>query len=232
MSQNPKYVATLQGVPEVALWGTADLAYWATQLESAGLMPIAKDGATQLMLAAVTAKWMGLRFAELSVGVHVEGNVNGEDREGLYLVEAFNSSRLFAFCERTFFRTPYSHASVSVNASLPAGLSVGISEKQMLTASMSRELDREPTQSSDECWEGPIFLPLSPKRKQELFWAKLAGVTESFSFTESDKLEINPPPGRSDLGCLVKSGFQAREWRIRKSATHARSKTVWADSKP
>jgi hypothetical protein len=46
----------------------------------------------------------------------------GAPQEGAYLVHAFNSSRLFACCERAFFSTPYSHGDVGLSASCPAAM--------------------------------------------------------------------------------------------------------------
>jgi hypothetical protein len=119
MSTTVRYVAELTHVREVSLLGTADLAFWEERLKEEGLAPAESEGKALLLLIAADSKFMGVRFRELSFSVLVGRQEEGARRGGAYLAQAFNSCRLFAFCERTFFSTPYYHGDVRVSASFP-----------------------------------------------------------------------------------------------------------------
>src|SRR5688572_579796 len=104
MSKPITYVAELQHVREVSLLGTADLAYWEERLASHGLQAADHDGRAKILIIAAEGKYLGLRFRELSFSVVAyELDEKLRRRDGAFLVQAFNSSRLFAFCERTLF---------------------------------------------------------------------------------------------------------------------------------
>lgn len=228
MRRDVKYIAEVVNVRELGLTGSADLAFWTKWLEPQGLEPIDHDGSARLMFTAVDAKWMGVRFRELSIGAVVRGELGGEQQDGLHLLHAFNSSRLYAFCERRLLRTPYDHADVRVDVRLPASMHVGRSKSGALLANMSGEAERTPSSSADECWEGPIYLPRDgnrPKAPSTWFRAKLAGQTERYPFLAPDTVEFSPATGHPVLTALIESEFVAKEWSIRQSATHCRTKT-------
>src|SRR5688500_10435635 len=105
-----RYVAKLHQVREVSLLGVADLDYWTRVLEREGLVPAAVDNRAQVLIVAAAAKFIGLRFCEISFSVLVASPDHGTTGDACYLVQAFNSRRFFAFCERTFYSTPYFHA--------------------------------------------------------------------------------------------------------------------------
>src|SRR5206468_3850312 len=119
-----KWVAELAHVQEVSLLGTADLAFWKDRLLKEDLRPAESCGQAQLLIIAANSKYMGVRFRELSFSVLVARLQAGVRQDAAYLVRAFNSCRLFAFCERVFFSTPYHHGDVRVSASLPASMHV------------------------------------------------------------------------------------------------------------
>ena len=58
-------------------------------------------------LGGADAKWRGFAFREPIIAVGVCLTEGGPGLDGYYLPHAYNSSRLLAFSERTFFRTPY-----------------------------------------------------------------------------------------------------------------------------
>src|SRR5689334_12531439 len=99
MSSTPKYVATLSRVREVSLLGSADLSFWTNHLRGANLAPAEFEGKARVLIIAADAKFMGLRFQELSVCVAVPPPQDGGWGDAAYLVRAFNSRRFFAFCE-------------------------------------------------------------------------------------------------------------------------------------
>ncbi len=98
-----KWVAELPHVEEVALLGAADAAFWTDCLRAANAVPVVHDGRVQVVVLAMSSKFRGLRFQELSVSVPVP-----DPHDAIYLVCGFNSRRVFAWCERVFFSTPTS----------------------------------------------------------------------------------------------------------------------------
>src|SRR5262249_42901621 len=98
MSTPVKYVAELAHVREVSLLGTADLAFWTDRLRNEGLVPTERDGKAQVLIVAAEAKFLGLRFSELSLSVLVSQPREDSLRDGAYLAHAFNSRRFFALC--------------------------------------------------------------------------------------------------------------------------------------
>src|SRR5438128_643219 len=120
MNTAVKWAAELAHVREVSLLGTADLSYWTDRLLTENLLPAESDGQAQLLTVAADAKYMGVRFRELSFSILVSWSEEGVRQDAAYLARAFNSCGLFAFCERVLFSTPYYHADVRMSASFPA----------------------------------------------------------------------------------------------------------------
>lgn len=229
MNRRPKYVAEIGNVRETAVQGVADLGFWSDQLAKQNLRPVEHKGHARLVLTGVAARWMGISFCELSIAVFARDESSNAEGDRLYLPQAFNSSRFFAFCERQFFRTPYHHADVSVNVQLPASLRVRTSEGESLQIHMSDSTSRESVCSVDESREVPIYLPhalASVTGEGGQFWAKLAGPSQTYPFTRSDAVEIVPTRSNSIMSWLIESEFAGTEWNIRHAGTHARSKTV------
>src|SRR5262249_38325691 len=116
MKPTVRFVAELTNVREVSLHGTADLAFWKGRLAKEDLHPAEHDGRAEVLIVAAEARFRGVRFRELNFSVLVAGHEEGVRSDGAYLVQAFNSCRLFAFCERVFFSTPYYPGDVRVSA--------------------------------------------------------------------------------------------------------------------
>jgi len=227
-----RWAATLPHVREVSLLGTADLAFWRDRLREEDLAPLDRDGKAQVMLIAADSKFMGIPFRELSVSVVARPETSADATEGAYLLRAWNSVRFFAFCERTFFATPYSHGDVRVRASAPASVRLVVKGKPILTAEMDAATgapDRPPAPGAQSGWEGPVYLPGRGGAKGgdgKLFFARLWGRTESLPFLPSrDTFSIDPSQDGGPLQLLADSHFAPREWSIRADATHAKSKT-------
>ena len=217
------YLTELTRVREVLLRGSADLAYWRDRLRPEGLTPAVRDGRAQVLVVGAAMKYLGLRFAEISFSVLVEppGQVG---REAAFLVRAFNSSRLFGFCERTLFKTPYTRVACRVSTA-PVSLRVGPGGGEVFRA--ERGAGGEPGREETDAWEGPIFLPTRPGRRPErVFFARLRGDARVYPFRKDrDALSIRPSRRATDLHALVDSDFVACEWVVRAAAIHARSKT-------
>src|SRR3954451_19928885 len=111
-TSNPiKWTATLSHVREVSLKGAADLGYWTNRLKTEDLVPIEQEGKAQLMILSADARFMGLNFRELSISIAARAS-ESRTADAAFLVGAWNSRRFFAFSERVFFSTPYSHGNV------------------------------------------------------------------------------------------------------------------------
>lgn len=223
------YIAVIPQVREVTLLGSADLAFWQGQLAREGLAPTPVHQRAQLVLSAPDLRWSGIRFQELSLGVTVGRAPGGEPSTGLYLTRAYNSSRLLAFLERTLFQTPYAYQATQVTVARPASFTVRSATGTSLRASMA--LSAQLLWSRDETWEGIIFLPtpVGVTARQRQFSAKLGGLTEAYAFDPAaDSFFISPTTSDPLLRLLIESQFVPEEWRIRTSATHARSRTYVA----
>lgn len=227
-----KWAADVKHVREVSLRGEADLAFWADRLLPEALVPIACDGHAQIMIIAADARFMGMRFRELSVSVLVSHSGMTSQREAALLHCAFNSSRLFAWCERNLFSTPYHHGLVRVSTDIPAAVQLTFQGKRIFEATMNPvtpDSKREASSIANDGWEGPIFLP-DPRRRSpddgKLFVARIAGKTHTYPFLAShDTLTLSTSSDHGGIQALSESRFVPREWVIREDAVHAKSKT-------
>lgn len=201
----PPVAASLTGVREVSLLGRAKPALWRELLQPEGLTPLERDGRAQLMVVAAAARYKGIPFQEISFSVLVEP-------VGAFLVQAFNSSRIFAWVERTFFSTPYARGRLTVEPTV------------LRLDSLFRAALRGPLGDPvEETWEGPIYLPGGTR----VFHARLSGATSRGSFLpERDVLEIARSRRFPVFDLLLDSKFKPQEWILRPNASHTKSKTV------
>lgn len=96
--------------------------------------------------------------------------------------------------------------------------------------------DRSPSREGEEGWSGAVYLPTDPAQPalerergapRRLFIARIQGLTRAYPFLPGhDALTLQPSPARPVLGLLQESGFVAREWILRESASHAKSWTM------
>lgn len=183
-----KWAANVAQVREVTLLGVADLAFWEQRLSNQKLRPMERNGRAQLMIIAAEAKFMGVRFRELSFSVQVVAPNDSRSPHGVFLMRAFNTNRLFAFCERMLFSTPYETADVSVNVSSPVKIQLRQHGMLNFRAQMGVAGDgseRTPTRTGKDGWEGPVYLPDGGRNScpaGNLFFARLHGYTKSFEF--------------------------------------------------
>ena len=219
-----KYIATITGVREVMLRGTADLGFWQRQLAGTGLSPLTQEGQAQVVISAIAASFQGLPFRELCVSMLVD-DVLAPGREAYYLVHAFNSSRMFALIERTCFSTPYFPADLHVATEPSPVVELAGASGPLFRAALPSPAPTAATRY--QCWEGRLYLPPAsskPGGPGKWFAARLEGETQVLDFTPADTLTIAPgaPP---ILQSLRESGFRGQQWSVRSAATHARSKT-------
>jgi hypothetical protein len=227
-----KYVAHVPHVREVSLLGSADLAFWRDRLHDENLIPRSADGRARLLLSAPELKFKGIRFREMSICALVSRRDDGSTEDGAFLAHAFNSNRLLAFCERTFFSTPYHHAQLDVDARIPASFRVSQRGSIVLQAAMCGDspcVPRPPGRTAVEGFKGPVFLPRagrSQKGPGKFFYAHIDGLTQACAFDRArDAFTLHPSADCPVLAWLAESQFEPTEWLIRDDATHGKSKT-------
>ncbi len=220
-----QYAANLYNVREVTLHGTADLSFWQAILEKEGLLPYYEADEAILLLSAIDAKWRGFKFKEFVIGVAVCNTEDGTSLDGYYLPCAFNSSKLLAFSERVFFKTPYFHGDIRLQNRIPAFIKLQDKTEVLLHAEMSIP-DTPPIVEYLE-WQGPIFLP----NNRGKFFAVLAGEAEIYPFSsEVDTFDIKPSTDHEIFQQLIESNFTGSVWALRSKSRHAKSKTYRRDA--
>jgi hypothetical protein len=226
-----QYVAEPQHVREVSLVGSTDLDFWKTRLGDEELVPVEQNGKSQLLIIAADMKFMGVRFQEISFSILVHHKDSAHWQRAAYLVQAFNSRRLFAFSERILFRTPYYFGKVNVSVTAPISMQLTLGGVTIFRAQMGndeRTANRAPSRCGQDAWEGPVFLPCQNRSVADgrLFFGRIRGYTQTYPFlNSSDIITIRPSPSAEIFQRLVDSHFVAEEWSVRPDATHAKSKT-------
>jgi hypothetical protein len=236
-----QWAAQLQHVREVSLLGTADLGFWRQRLAAEDLSPAECDGLASVAIISASGKFAGVRFRELSVSVSLSahdekpgrGDESTETLPAYFLLRAFNSSRLFAWCERVFFSTPYEHAQVEIVDSLPCEFRVTQLRHTLLNASMSlldADAGGRSVEVRDDSWMARILLPRGDetyrRSSRRMFYAKIQGTTHVYSFRAGqDRCELNDSAGTNVFGTLRQSQFAPVQWIVRTDARHAKSKT-------
>jgi hypothetical protein len=176
-------------------------------------------------------KFMGVYFTEVSFSVFVMNPIPRRQEPAAFLLQAFNSCRLFAFCERVLFATPYLHARCSVAVAAPISFTIDTGGRVVCRAEMqaqagSPSVSRQPSRAGDEEWEGIVFLPRSRRGEGRLFFGRMRGPARAYPFLSGeDEIAITPRPDTPRLKALVQSRFTPDEWLVRESATHGKSKT-------
>jgi hypothetical protein len=221
---NIRYVAEPKHVREVTLTGTTDLGFWSDYLKSEGLAPVRYGDDGQIVVVAAEMVYLGLRFTEVSFSVRA-GLIHNSSSAGMRLLHAFTTSRIFAWCERALFATPYSHGKGCVSVHQPTSVRLDAQGERVLSAEMS-SAERPVIRTGDESWEGPVFLPSrGTPNDRGLFFARFSGHTVVYPFSTGDHLAIEPTAGGGALQPLADARFHPKEWVVRADATHGKSKT-------
>jgi len=222
-----KYVAEIDQVHEVSLRGEALVEPWAAELAALGLQAVCSSNRVATMLSATSARFRGMRFREFSISVLAREDET--DAEGWYLAHAFNSSRFFAWVERTMFATPYYLGAIEVNAMAPARVHVSAGNGSISISMASNTTGRQPIRNGPEIWEGPLFLPTRAKAgaaQRKWFYGRLSGDADVYAFAPGqDEISIAQATQWPALAKLAAADFQGTEWLLRTSAVHAKSRT-------
>lgn len=226
----PPYIATIRNVREVSLQGTAEASFWQTHVASTCLRPLINDGQVEITISSTAARFLGWPFQEVAVALTLEPAEKWHAYPAIYLVHAFNSSRILGWMERTFFATPYYFAQASNRVEPALGLEVRASGQLLFQAQMHLP-PPAPLRQSAERWCGAIYLPKLGRQAagQRVFFADLSGDTTVYLFRENcDQLALIADPHSPVFGWLEEAHFQPKAWSVRAAAVHARSKTIAA----
>lgn len=220
--QNAKFVAAVRDVKELRLIGSAALDFWNGQLKGKPFQAFqAASSCAEITIAATELVWKGFRFNELTISLAIAGQDDAQKQIGYLLLYALSSNRFFAFCERTFFSTPYHFGKTNLRETTPCLISAQLNNQNVLKATMSHSA--RPVTEENESWEGAIFLPRA--RSEKYFIGKLSGKSKICSFMETDRIEIQSNTKDIVFDLLATSDFTGKEWRMRSQAFHAKSKT-------
>jgi hypothetical protein len=196
--------AAVTGVLEVSLLGSARPDPWKALLDRDHLEPLLGRGRVRIMVVAASARYMGVRFREISFSILVAPSA-------ALLVQAFSSVRFFAWIERRCFGTPYAHARLRVDR---GAMDL---EGRFRAATPGPEAD-----PVTESWEGTIHLPGGARA----FRARLSGPTVRAPFLpERDALSLRRSPEFPVFDQLLDSDFRPETWILRNGATHVKGKT-------
>jgi hypothetical protein len=94
---------------------------------------------------------------------------------------------------------------------------------------MGQDENREIAHLNQDGWHGMVVLPGPKSHKHnpfKYFIAKIEGETIKCNFDNSrDSLFIANDSNVEELSQLIDSGFKGKEWMIRRSANHSKSKS-------
>jgi hypothetical protein len=220
-----RYVAEVENVKEVSLVANADLRYWRELIRNEEFSPYDDHGNAELLITSADLVWKGMRSREVSVSLKICANDRNEP-DGFYLLHAFNSSRVFAWIERNVFHTPYYHANIAVKTEPYPSVRVSSGSEALIHLQVAERANS--LSSSEWKWLGPVFLPQikGARKTRKLFFARIEGSTETFSFDASkDILRFDHDGSHGIIRQLKESGIIGKEWQIRKKAFHGKSKT-------
>lgn len=219
-----RHVAEPKHVREVTLTGSADGGFWSDYLKTEGLTPVRFGEAAEVWVVSAQMAYLGVRFTEVSFSVRV-ALTQDESVAGMRLIHAFTSFRAFAWCERTMFGTPYSHAACRVSVGYPPSMRIDAPDGCVFSAEMGPPT-RPAARAGDENWEGPVFLPPRVARGDgRLFFGLLSGHATTYPFMATDRFTMTPSAAGGALQPLADSRFFPRAWVVRPDATHGKSMT-------
>jgi hypothetical protein len=214
-----KFIVTVQHVKEVTLAAEADLAYWQDRLKGLRVYPFNQQGNAAIAISATELHSMGRRSNEVTIGLTVCDRPAADSPDALYLLQAFNSLRSFAWIERTFFATPYQLGRIQVDEHVP--VKVRLEDRAGVMLNLQMKTSTAPVTTRDEMWQGKIYLPQAAGK---YFVAKLGGRTEVYPFLpEADTWRVFARNEYPVFQWLLESNLVAQEWRVRSNAVHARS---------
>lgn len=231
---HPPYTIVLENVQEVCLLGRADLEFFTRLLAPEGLHPTVHEGHAVLMLCAVDAVYGGTRYREAPLTVFTSREPGGSERDGAFLLRAYNTSRFFAWVERVRNHAPYYHARIPRSYQQEHSfIQLVRHNKPVLDARMSGKASGSP--ASNSLFEGPLQFPValvskpSPKDASknaapmgEQMWARLEGPMMVYPFLPGeDTLQLGEASLDRFAELLQASHFEPRAWWLREKGKHS-----------
>ncbi|MBZ0297491.1 MAG: hypothetical protein K8L99_33345 [Anaerolineae bacterium] len=215
MTEHIKYATVIEPVFEVTLSGIANAHIWRDYLRQEGYENGNTADEIDITISAVDSRFKGIRFQEFSISLKIHEN-------RYFLANAYNSIALFAFAERTFFRTPYYKGDIEVYADR---LCLGYNGQRLFEASLAAQAPL--LTSVHHCEDLFVALPKHLRKKPlqpHFFYARLEGLTEVYSGNDV-AIQIMPRQEDRMMTLLEASQFQVNDWHIRRNARHSKSKT-------
>lgn len=201
------------------------MSFWQARLSSHGLFPFTTTGQADVVISATALYSMGRHTNELTIGVPACERPAADSFDGMFLVQAFNSSRLFAWIERTIFSTPYDLGHIQLDDRMPARISLADHGGPIIDLRQAPGAVLQHSQNED--WQGRIYLPRRGNERRgsgRYFVARLAGFTEVYA-ADAATVVLAPRPQCPALQWLLDSHWTPMLWRICHDALHARSRT-------
>jgi hypothetical protein len=216
MDTRTPYITIIEPVLEVTLICQGKVALWETFLANEGIMLPSDQDKVEIVLSAVEARYMGMKFRELSCSLRI-------NETQVFLVHAFNSNYLFALAERTFFRTPYYHGNLAVT---PHHIRLMNQEKPLLEATLPKAVSVTHCQEEADEWQ--ILLPSALRKQPTLphyFNARLEGSTRYYAVLPDRPVLFVGAGLPNSLKPLGESEIIVEKWLVRDRARHSKSQT-------
>lgn len=224
---------------ELTLLGRADLAWWTDRLEPLGLTPLADArGQAQVLIICASSRYLGIKFREVSFSILAgPRDAASWPGPGAFLLQAFNSVRWFAWCERRLFSTPYHFAEVDLAIAPTPRVAVLWNGAPIFSAELRGRVVpgvdtvSGPAEAAASGWRGPVYLPpvgsTSPGRRPcRCFLAEISGPVQVVELDPGrDQISLAVPVGLEVLQPLLDSGFAPLRGLIRSDAKHSKSFT-------
>lgn len=217
MDGDTRYATVVEPVLEITLICQGNVDPWQRLLTTEGFTLPPSQDKIEIILSAVEARYMGVKFRELSCSLRI-------DETQAFLVHAYNSNSLFALAERAFFRTPYYHGDLRVNSHHIRLTNQG---KPLLEASLPETAPVSHSQEETNRWQ--IWFP-SALRKQptipHYFNAKLEGYTRYYQVPANPSVMLLGVGLPDNLKPLRESEIIIEKWLVRDRARHSKSQTL------
>lgn len=216
---NLDFVTVIHPVLEVTLVGKVQAHLWQPLLDGEAVTIRQTQGEADVLISAVDARYYGIRFRELSVSIGV-----GEPGDNRYfLVQAYNSLRVFAWVEQRWFRTPYAPATMTVS---PEHITLKQGQTEVFSA--SRPAASPVLQSGYECRDVRLDLPRRLRQhpsQPHYFFARLEGDTQYYAGTDT-RLTLRSGGHDPVFAALEAARLRIEAWSVRLTARHSKSRTV------
>ena len=215
MPEQIEYITVVEPVLEVSLIGNASRESWQSLIQKENL--VVEGNTLEIILSAVSAKYMGIPFRELSVSLRL-------NEDEFFLIHAYNSLWWFALAERKFFRTPYYSADIQV---APHYIQLSKGQNRVFEAKLADATKVIEDTAERNTWK--IHLPRKLRKQAHqahCFHAILEGATQYYDLASLQTTVSTQGHSEAVFATLAQSDFTVRQWLVREKARHSKSKTM------